>query len=326
MFSIIIPVYNVEEYLTQCINSVINQNFSKLEIILVNDGSTDNSGLICDAYTLKHDNVSVIHKENSGVSDARNLGIEQAKGEYIWCLDSDDFMEKDIMHDVSEYLEKNDYDMVTCGHINHYNDGSKEVVSLPYGTTQKNNINRDEYLTKLYKSKHNYWAPWKNIYRMSIVEEHQIKFPSGITRTEDCDFFMEFVYSATKFAFLDIPVVGYRIERQGSITNNLSQKSLEDKLKISKKHYNIFNTKNDELSRNMRAFFSKEFSNGVYEITFLSSEYDKRHINDYVKNNSDILKDSEGFKYNIARIVWTILGYSKGSEFLQLINRKSWRR
>ena len=89
--SIIIPVYNVEKYLRRCLNSIINQTYKDIEIILVDDGSTDNSGKICDEYKEKDNRIVVIHKENGGLSDARNAGIDIAKGKYIGFIDSDDF-------------------------------------------------------------------------------------------------------------------------------------------------------------------------------------------------------------------------------------------
>ena len=101
LISIIIPVYNVEQYLSRCVDSVINQTYKNLEIILVDDGSTDNSGKICDEYALKDNRIKVIHKKNGGVSSARNAGLDIAKGDYIGFVDSDDFIE----HDMYEYLQ-----------------------------------------------------------------------------------------------------------------------------------------------------------------------------------------------------------------------------
>ena len=94
LISVIVPVYNVENYIAQCIESVIKQTYTKFEIILVNDGSKDNSGKICDEYALKDERIKVIHKENAGVSSARNVGIKQSKGQWITFIDSDDWVEE----------------------------------------------------------------------------------------------------------------------------------------------------------------------------------------------------------------------------------------
>lgn len=114
MISIIIPVYNVEPYLRRCLESVINQTYPYLEIILVDDGSTDGSGQICDAYQNMDKRIRVFHKKNGGSSSARNLGLQYAKGEYIGFVDSDDFIDLDMYESMLQEME-DDVDIVTCG-------------------------------------------------------------------------------------------------------------------------------------------------------------------------------------------------------------------
>ena len=94
--SVIVPVYNVEQYLERCVDSIINQTYKNLEILLVNDGSTDNSGQLCDELAKKDDRIRVIHKENGGLSDARNVGIDEAEAELIGFIDSDDYIDEDM--------------------------------------------------------------------------------------------------------------------------------------------------------------------------------------------------------------------------------------
>ena len=106
-FSIIIPVYNVEKYLKKCLTSIVQQNFNDYELILVDDGSTDMSGKICDEFEEKYNNIIVMHISNSGVSNARNKGLEIARGEYIWFVDSDDYVEPEALKILSEQLEMN---------------------------------------------------------------------------------------------------------------------------------------------------------------------------------------------------------------------------
>jgi len=113
--SVIIPVYNVEKYLEKCILSVMNQSFRDLEIILVDDGSSDSSGDICDNYAKKDTRIKVIHKENGGLSDARNTGTSQATGKYLIYIDSDDYIDTDMLKILYEDITKNDVDMAVCG-------------------------------------------------------------------------------------------------------------------------------------------------------------------------------------------------------------------
>ena len=118
LISIIIPIYKVEQYLDKCIQSIINQTYKNLQIILVNDGSPDNCGKICDEYALKDNRIEVIHKINGGLSDARNVGIGRAKGKYIGFVDSDDYIEKDMYENMYNLLEERNADVCICNFYN----------------------------------------------------------------------------------------------------------------------------------------------------------------------------------------------------------------
>lgn len=110
--SIIVPVYKVEQYIHKCVDSILNQTFTDFELILVDDGSPDNCGKICDEYAKKDERVRVIHKDNGGLSDARNFGLKEAKGEYVSFIDSDDWVDSDLYGDVLSYADKNELDVV----------------------------------------------------------------------------------------------------------------------------------------------------------------------------------------------------------------------
>ena len=114
LISVIIPIYNVEKFLSFCIDSIVNQTYKNLEIILVDDGSTDNSGKICDEYALKDNRIKVMHKQNGGVSSARNVGLNIAKGKYIGFVDSDDYVENDMFEILHNLIIKNNVDISCC--------------------------------------------------------------------------------------------------------------------------------------------------------------------------------------------------------------------
>ena len=116
LISIIVPVYNVEKYLSKCIDSIINQTYKNIEIILIDDGSTDSSGAICDKYALVDSRIHVLHIENSGVSNARNVGLNHATGDYIGFVDSDDYIEPNMYELLLEELIADDVDVVQCNH------------------------------------------------------------------------------------------------------------------------------------------------------------------------------------------------------------------
>lgn len=127
--SVIVPVYNVEQYLERCVDSIINQTYKNLEIILVNDGSTDNSGQLCDELARKDDRIRVIHKKNGGLSDARNVGIDEAEAELIGFIDSDDYIDEDMYEVLMNNLKDANADLSMCGHYDVYNNVPETQVA-----------------------------------------------------------------------------------------------------------------------------------------------------------------------------------------------------
>ena len=126
LISVIIPIYKVEDYLDECISSVVNQTHKNLEIILVDDGSPDNCGMMCDEWAKKDDRIKVVHKSNGGLSDARNAGLNIAVGEYIAFIDSDDFIMPNMFEELYSAFDTPEIDIVACGITNH--DGQKQTV------------------------------------------------------------------------------------------------------------------------------------------------------------------------------------------------------
>ena len=132
MISIIIPVYNVEQYLDKCLQSVIHQTYQDIEIILVDDGSSDNSGILCDKWQEKDSRIKVIHKSNGGVSNARNVAIEQANGEYLMFIDSDDIVSDDLCKVLFEMLKNNNADISICNATHIFDDRFDSSIGTLY--------------------------------------------------------------------------------------------------------------------------------------------------------------------------------------------------
>ena len=129
LISVIIPIYNVENYLAKCVNSVIDQNYKNLEIILVNDGSPDNCGSICDEYAQKDNRIVVIHKKNGGLSDARNAGLKISTGDFITFVDSDDYVNKDFISTLVSLIQDFEADIAISPFI-HFKDDEKKVKKI----------------------------------------------------------------------------------------------------------------------------------------------------------------------------------------------------
>ena len=164
LISIIIPVYNVEKYIEKCLESVINQTYSNIEIILIDDGSQDNCGRICDEYAKKDKRIIVIHKQNEGVSAARNDGIEKAKGKFITFVDSDDFIDKMYIEKLYMQLMENNVDISIMGTKDFKDDIQTIKESKPY----RNILNKEQAIKELLIEKHFTCVIWGKLYKKEL--------------------------------------------------------------------------------------------------------------------------------------------------------------
>ena len=211
--SIIVPVYNVEAYLTKCLDSLVNQSLKDIEIIVVNDGSPDNSQKIINKYTQKYACVKGYIKENGGLSDARNYGLKKAHGEYILFVDSDDYIERQMVEKMYHHAIKNKLDVVVCDTINVYPDGHEQVIksNVDYADNNLENylISPPMACIRLFK---------KDIF-------NKLAFKKGIFY-EDLELTPKVVNITKKVGFLDEPLY-YYLQRSGSI---MKQKAFNDHL------------------------------------------------------------------------------------------------
>ena len=177
-FSVIVPVYNVSRFLEKCIHSVLAQTYQDYELILVDDGSTDESGTICDRYAEEAPRIKVIHKKNGGLSDARNAGLEVATGDYYYFLDSDDYIAENLLEKTVTMLEEKKVDMVVFGY--------KKVLETGEETDSVTFLDR-EYAIKGEREKYNYfvhvllqyyqgWEAWDRVYKGDIIRSHNLRF------------------------------------------------------------------------------------------------------------------------------------------------------
>lgn len=206
--SIIIPIYKVEPYLHKCINSILAQTFADFELILVDDGSPDKCGEICDEYAKRDTRIKVIHKENGGVSAARNAGLEIAQGEYIGFVDSDDYIEKDMYEILYKLSKEYDADIVECGFSIVKEDEVKPIL------TNTNIITGDKLLALHLLAKH--WAhclSWNKIYKKYLFDG--IKFPCGMIHEEEVIMHRLF-FSLNKYVYIGESKYFY-VQREGSI-------------------------------------------------------------------------------------------------------------
>lgn len=196
--SIVVPIYNSEKYLKRCINSILNQTYKNIEILLIDDGSDDNSGKICDRYSKRYRKIKVFHIQNSGVSNARNLGIQNSTGEYIQFVDSDDYIKSDMTEKLIKNALKYDSDMVMCSYklISKYRTKIERV--------DKNNTyyNQNEFLYKLLEAQHyDYFnSPFNKLYKAELIKGNKILFDAKISLGEDLIFNLNIIRFGKRFS------------------------------------------------------------------------------------------------------------------------------
>lgn len=231
--SVIIPVYNVEKYIKECIDSVILQTYKNIEIIIVNDGSTDKSGFICDSYSKNDTRIKVIHKKNEGLSSARNVGLDNATGEYICFLDSDDWMDIQTINEAINISIKYEADIVFWSCIKEYLDKSlKYKVIQTFSDIVVFESSKLDYLKRrtvgLLNEELNqptktdsFISAWGKLYKSSLIKKNGIRFLSTKdVGSEDVPFNVQSFYYSKKIIFIDRYFNHYRMTNENSLTKN----------------------------------------------------------------------------------------------------------
>ncbi len=232
LISVIVPVYNVEAYLDRCMYSVLNQTYQNLEILLIDDGSTDGSPALCDAYATKDRRIKVLHKPNGGLSDARNAGLALAQGAYIGYVDSDDWIEPDMYASLHRACVDNHAQLAVCRYFQEYQDrteagGNGVVVPL----------SREELL-RIYIGGHEeyiiYNSVWSKLYKRELVEG--MRFPKG-RNSEDIMYTTRAFCRLERAVYLDRCLYHYVLDRKGSIMNaSRAERMFGDELPFWREH------------------------------------------------------------------------------------------
>ena len=226
--SIIIPIYNIEAYLAECIDSIVNQIDNKeVEIILINDGSTDNCKSICEEYVKKHQNILLINQSNRGQGFARNLGLEIAKGEFVWFIDGDDWIIDNTINTILENLNNFDIEMLEFS-FQFYYQKTKKFASSLYG---EKNIETTNGIDFIKKNERVLIPVWLYIYKKSFLKTNKIIFNEE-TFSEDEKFNWDCFCYVNKIKKIDLIVVNYRIRPNSLINSNVYEKRIKSSIFI----------------------------------------------------------------------------------------------
>ena len=296
LISIIVPIYNVEKYLKECIESIINQTYKNIEIILVDDGSPDNCGKICEEYSQKDKRIIVIHKENGGLSDARNKGIDIAKGDYLTFIDSDDFVNIDYIEKLYSSIKLNNTELAQCG-ISKVNENNEIIEKLNY---DENYIKTShEILNELY-GKHliENVVIWNKMYAKELFKN--IRFPVGKIHEDEFTTYKIF-YSVDRISLLSDCLYNYRQTNESIIGKKFNKKRL-NLLEALEERMNFFKNRNEiDLYEKTLKFYIEQLR--LYYIKVKKyiedSEYRQKNIikkykntyKNYLKNKNLHIKD-----------------------------------
>lgn len=223
-FSVILPIYNVEQYLERCVRSVEGQRFTDYELILVDDGSTDMSGQICDRLAEQYDNIRVIHKENGGLSSARNAGTEVARGEYIWWVDSDDWIDDNALELLYSAAKSGQHDIIKFNHIRVTNE-ERVITSIACPGEYIGRSRLDQLIQMAFTRTSKYiLSAWSHIYRRQFLAENRLAFVSEREiGSEDYLFNLQTLLLAERVKVMDTSLYYYE-QRMGSLTQRYKLK------------------------------------------------------------------------------------------------------
>jgi glycosyltransferase involved in cell wall biosynthesis len=242
--SIIIPVYNVEKYLRRCIESILSQSINDFEVILVNDGSSDQSGSIADEYKSKANDqrIIVIHKENGGVSSARNAGLSVASGDYVWFVDGDDWIEPNALEEILSEIENLEVDLVVFGNAR-VGKNIRLVNSLTLNKPGLYNFEILDFYKNYYFSNKVGFVPWNKIYRREVIRNNHILFDTEEAFGEDLLFNLYFYLNINTICFSNGVYYNYYV-REGSAERTPSKQRHIQQMRIFEKYINYVQIKN----------------------------------------------------------------------------------
>ncbi len=249
IISVIVPVYNVEKYVKQCLESIINQTYRYLEIILIDDGSTDSSGKICDEYAKKDARIKVFHKKNEGVSSARNIGVENATGKWIAFIDSDDWIEKEYFNVMMNYAKSKDASVILCAYNRIW--GNKvEKINV---NSKKKEYDSKEYLIKALNPQTGFGFCHMKLIKTECIGK--LRFNQDLVVGEDALFNLQLSKNIRKAFFCDSNIYNYRNNSNSvvkSYDKNYAKKYLHS-MKINKE-YLLKNYRETEILQNFYNF------------------------------------------------------------------------
>ena len=317
-FSIIVPVYNVENYLRECLDSILNQTYKNFEIILVDDGSKDGSSQICDEYEDKDSRIKVIHKENGGLSDARNHGIEAATGDYLVFVDSDDWIELNSLENISIALNDSPEIIITT-FIEYFENNHEKRINdkglSDYLAERK--MSKDDVVNWICWESKNTWPAQKYVVSRDYINRFNLRFLKGRLH-EDMDWTSRCFYYGSRFAFMTEPWYYHRLNRESSITSSISIKHFIDMIEMANIHYECPVNVDQEIHNQLfRRFMCSTYAWLRYSRSCSIEQVDT--IIECLENNKKIMKCAPKLWNKVFVLAYKVLGGKVAFKLLEII-------
>lgn len=298
LISVIIPIYNSEKYFDRCLESILNQTYQNMQILLINDGSSDNSAILCDTVAMKDKRIKVIHQINKGVSSARNRGLDVAEGEYITFIDSDDWIDRDAIECLYKNLIKNDSDLSIYSFTKDYDNGKRYSNDF---TGNIINMNKIQGIKFVFNDDRCQGFVCNKLYKSKIIncKENKIRFNEEITVLEDLYFNIQYINNCNNLTYLDSAKYHYYISGDSTMFSPFNEKKMtsllalknifkilskldSDLLNISKGHYIITNLL---LLTNIydSDYSDKKLEYEIYRNIIVNKKYFKSYSNSTLK-------------------------------------------
>lgn len=293
-YSVIIPVYNAEKYLESCVQSVLQQNTGlKYEIILVNDGSQDQSPELCDRFAKQDTRIRAIHQKNQGVSAARNAGIAAAKGNYILFLDSDDCWEEDLLAQLNTFIG-HEPDLIEFGYLTFdENAESEHILPMPMsGESGRSNLD-----VCIRKGAMPMGSSCVAAFRRDFLNENGLRFATGVRYGEDLEFKVHCLLLADKMYSVQTALYRYRMHGESAV-HTLNLEKVRDVLEVCARLYRLY----------PNPVFADYYCMNILKLADLTKD-DVVQLKDFLKENSDILQHISRRKTRIARALYKLLGW-----------------
>lgn len=306
--SIIIPIYNIENYISQCVDSILNCKIDNFEILFIDDGSTDNSSKICKNYCKKNQNMHYYYKKNGGASSARNFGLKKAVGEYVWFIDGDDFIANN--KDVNYIIQSAKEDFIQFKMCYFYE--KQQKIRLLKNIECKFSSFKDNLYTQVQSGTISI-SPCDKILKRKLIIDNDVFFEEGIV-AEDIDWSLKLFLHVSTFKIVNKDIYVYRQQRKGSVSSAATNKTIESLYFIINK-WNNYDYDDEMIEKIYVSYMAYQY---VLMITFINNHNCSKKLKKEIKKLKTILRNDLNYKVKLTNKLFGFFGYNLGVFVLKL--------